>query len=187
MSETFIAVLQTVFHRLIIAVTTIPDLRSLLYAGILLAILTVISLPLGLYSRFFKVGVLQASWKTRLSAIAICLFTPAISEELFFRALLLPHPSENTSITAQWVWGCISLLLFIVYHPLNALSFYPAGLKTFFNAVFLILAAILGLVCSMVYMQSGSLWTAIVIHWLVVVVWLLLLGGYDQINSSESN
>lgn len=180
-------VLQTVFYRLIVAITTIPDAKSLLYASILLAVLAVISLPLGLYLRFFQVGILQASWETKISAIAICFLTPAITEELFFRALLLPHASENASLADTWLWGCISLMLFIVYHPLNALSFYPAGLKTFLNPVFLLLAAILGLVCSIVYMQSGSLWTAIVIHWLVVVVWLLLLGGYDKLNSLGEN
>jgi predicted Abi (CAAX) family protease len=71
--------------------------------------------------------------------------------------------------------------MFIVYHPLNALSFFPKGLKTFFNWVFLVLAALLGIICSIAYLQSGSLWTPVVIHWLAVVIWLLLLGGYGKL------
>ncbi len=31
------------------------------------------------------------------------------------------------------------------------------------------------------YLQSGSLWTPVVIHWLAVVVWLLFLGGYRKL------
>ncbi len=71
--------------------------------------------------------------------------------------------------------------MFIVYHPLNALSFFPRGLETFFNVIFLVLAALLGIVCSIAYIQSGSLWTAVGIHWFAVVVWLLLLGGYRKL------
>jgi predicted Abi (CAAX) family protease len=80
-----------------------------------------------------------------------------------------------------WFWGCLSLFLFVVYHPLNALSFFSRGIETFFNRIFLTLAALLGMLCSLTYLQSGSLWTPVVIHWLVVVVWLLLLGGYRKL------
>jgi predicted Abi (CAAX) family protease len=94
---------------------------------------------------------------------------PAITEELFFRALLLPRTSENVSISVLLLWGCISLLLFVIYHPLNTVSFFPRGANTFFDFVFLLLAALLGIICSITYLQSGSLWTAVVIHWLTVV------------------
>jgi len=49
------------------------------------------------------------------------------------------------------------LATFVVYHPLNALTFYPVGRSTFMNPVFLLLAAILGVACSIAYLQSGSL------------------------------
>ncbi|MFB2837851.1 type II CAAX prenyl endopeptidase Rce1 family protein [Floridanema evergladense] len=81
-----------------------------------------------------------------------------------------------------WFWGSLSLVLFIIYHPMNAVTFFPAGRKTFFNPIFLLLAAVLGIVCSVVYLQSGSLWLPVIIHWLVVVVWLVFLGGYKQLH-----
>ena len=170
-------------HRLIAAIFTIPGTGAWLYAATLLLILTVISLPIGFQRGFLQVDVVNTSRETIIGIIAVCLLTPAISEELFFRVLLLPHPSESASILNQLLWGGISLILFIIYHPLNALTFYPSGLRTFFNPVFLFLAALLGVVCTLTYWQSGSLWPPVVIHWLVVVVWLLVLGGYRKLNT----
>ena len=109
---------------------------------------------------------------------------PALIEELVFRVLLLPRTTENLPIGLVWFWVGISLVLFIVYHPLNAISFFPSGRDTFFNLIFLTLAGLLGFVCSLAYLQSGSLWTPVFIHWLVVAVWLLLLGGYGKLYRS---
>ncbi|WP_226591035.1 CPBP family glutamic-type intramembrane protease [Microseira wollei] len=145
--------------------------------------MTVISLPIGFYQGFLQVDILKASRIKVATIIGRTFFFPGVSEELFVRVLLLPHPSENASISAHWLWACISLAVFIVYHPLNALSFFPAGRPTFFNPVFLLLAALLGIVCTIAYLKSGSLWLPVAIHWLVVVVWLLLLGGYGKLNS----
>ncbi|WP_325315277.1 CPBP family glutamic-type intramembrane protease [Microcoleus sp. PH2017_28_MFU_U_A] len=49
------------------------------------------------------------------------------------------------------------------------------------NPVFLLLAAVLGVACSIAYLLIGSIWPAVVIHWLGVTVWLLLLGGYRRL------
>jgi predicted Abi (CAAX) family protease len=75
----------------------------------------------------------------------------------------------------------LSLTLFILYHPLNALTLYKAGNPTFFQPVFLGLSALLGLTCTIAYWLTGSLWTISLIHWVVVVIWLLYLNGYDQV------
>ncbi|WP_293204846.1 MULTISPECIES: hypothetical protein [unclassified Microcoleus] len=47
--------------------------------------------------------------------------------------------------------------------------------------MFLLLAAVLGVACSIAYLLIGSIWPAVVIHWLGVTVWLLLLGGYRRL------
>ena len=169
-------------YRLTTAISTIPDVEVWLSSVALVLVLMLISLPIGFYMGFLEVELLKASRQKIVSVMAICLLSPAITEELFFRILLLPQPTENANSATVWLWGVISLAMFIVYHPLNALSFYPAGLKTFFNPAFLLLAALLGVICSIVYLQSGSLWPPVLIHWLVVVVWLLLLGGYGKLN-----
>jgi predicted Abi (CAAX) family protease len=32
-------------------------------------------------------------------------------------------------------------------------------------------------VCTIAYLSTGSIWAAVLIHWIVVVVWLKFLGG----------
>jgi predicted Abi (CAAX) family protease len=173
--------INIIFHRLSTAISTFPNLEAWLYAAFLLVLFTIIALPIGFLWKFLQIDVVKASWQTIIGIITISFVTPAVTEELFFRALLLPQTTEKLSMAQLWVWGCIGLAMFIVYHPLNALTFFPRGLKTFFNIVFLVLAALLGIVCSFAYLQSGSLWTPVVIHWVVVVVWLLFLGGYRKL------
>ncbi|MGA9381318.1 MAG: CPBP family glutamic-type intramembrane protease [Phormidium sp.] len=178
--------LLNLFHRLIwrisAAFSTLPTINAWLIAAALLLVLTLFCLPVGLWSNFLRIENLKASKKIILGIITGSLLFPAISEELFFRVLFLPHPQENGTAATVWFWGIISLVLFVIYHPLNAVTFFPTGRKTFFNPVFLLLAAVLGIVCNIVYEQSGSLWLPVIIHWLVVVVWLVFLGGYKQLH-----
>ena len=110
-------------------------------------------------------------------------FVSGISEELIFRVLLLPHPTENISFKTKWLWGSLGLLIFIIYHPLQTITTFPAAFATFNHPVFLLLAAFLGIVCTLTYWRSGSIWTAIFIHWIIVSVWLVLLGGGDRLFS----
>lgn len=173
--------INVIFHRLSAAISTFPNLEAWLYAAFLLLFFTLISLPIGFLDNFLHIDFVKGSWPTIIGITMISFVTPAVTEELFFRALLLPQTTEQLSVLGLGIWGCISLAMFIVYHPLNALSFFPRGLETFFNVVFLVLAALLGIVCSFAYLQSGSLWTPVMIHWLVVVVWLLCLGGYRKL------
>jgi predicted Abi (CAAX) family protease len=174
-------IIMVIVHRLSAAISTVPNTEAWLYACFLSLLLTIIALPIGFRWGFLQIEVLRASWQTIAGVIATAFLMPAVTEELFFRVLLLPRSTENVSVLGLWFWGGVSLAMFIVYHPLNALSFFPKGLKTFFNWVFLVLAALLGIICSIAYLQSGSLWTPVVIHWLAVVIWLLLLGGYGKL------
>jgi|SRR6478672_247231 len=181
--DLFIKLFQEIVQRLIAAISIFPGAGAWLYSATLLLIFTLVALPIGFYRGFLQVEVLEVSKEKLMGIIGVCLITPAITEELFFRVLLLPHPSENAAILTQALWGGVSLVMFIVYHPLNALTFYPSGRKTFFDPVFLLLAALLGIVCTLAYWQSASIWPPVIIHWLVVVVWLLLLGGYRKLNA----
>jgi predicted Abi (CAAX) family protease len=74
----------------------------------------------------------QTSWEIIIGVIAKCLLFPAITEEVFFRVLLLPHPTENALTVTLWFWGGISLVAFIVYHPLNALNLLSRWTQNFF-------------------------------------------------------
>jgi predicted Abi (CAAX) family protease len=167
-------------RRVSMAFLTIPDFSDGLVAVMLVLVYTAIALPVGFWSGFLKIDV-QTSQRIIFGVLIGCLLTPGITEEILFRVLMLPHPEENASGLMLWFWGCGSLALFLVYHPLNALTFYPVGRSTFRNPVFLLLAAVLGAACTIAYLQSGSLWPPVAIHWLVVTVWLLLLGGYRRL------
>lgn len=175
--------INLIFQRLSAAITTLPNPEAWLYAILGLLLFTIIALPLGFQSKFLQFEVVHESWQLMIKIITISFFTPGVTEELFFRVLLLPRTTEQVSVSLFWLWGCISLVLFILYHPLNALTFFPRGIRTFFNPVFLVLAALLGFVCSLAYWQSGSFWIPVTIHWLIVVVWLLFLGGYSKLYS----
>ena len=175
-----IALLGLLARRLTQAFSTIPDFTDWLVAAMLVLVYTSIALPVGFWSGFLKVDV-QTSRRTIVGVVIGCLLSPGISEEVFFRVLMLPHPSENASGLMLWFWGGASLALFIVYHPLNALTFYPVGRSTFMNPVFLLLATVLGVACSIAYLLIGSIWPAVALHWLAVTAWLLLLGGYRRL------
>lgn len=170
-------------HRFIGAVSTLPDANTWLYGAGLLLLFAIIALPIGLLSRFVQFEMERISWQKGLAIIILSLLMPAFAEELVFRGLLLPHPTENLSVSEIWLWGCFSLALFILYHPLNALTFFSRGRATFFNPFFLTLAGLLGIISTIAYLQSGCLWIGVIIHWLIVVVWLLLLGGYGKLYS----
>lgn len=169
-------------RRLSAAFLTIPDRTDWLWTTGILFSLTAIALPIGFQQSFLEIDILKTSWEKIADIVGQTLPMTAIAEELIFRVLLLPHPTENPSFTVLWCWEIISLATFLVYHPLNALTFYPAGNPTFMNPVFLLLAGLLGVACAIAYWQSGSLWPPVVIHWLVLVVWILLLGGYRKLH-----
>jgi predicted Abi (CAAX) family protease len=176
---------QAIAHRLKVGFSTIPSFSDWLYAAILLLIYAGISLPVGFLSDWLQFQVVSGGW-TKITGVVIrAFFVPGISEELIFRVLLLPHPTENISLKTKWLWGGIGLFLFIIYHPLQTVTTFPAAFATFNHPVFLLLTAFLGIACTLAYWRSSSIWTAIFIHWIIVVVWLVLLGGYDKLFSYQ--
>ncbi|XGV98198.1 MAG: CPBP family glutamic-type intramembrane protease [Leptolyngbya sp. BL-A-14] len=38
----------------------------------------------------------------------------------------------------------------------------------------------LGIICTLSYLKSGSLWMPVVMHWVIVVSWLLIFGGLEK-------
>jgi predicted Abi (CAAX) family protease len=110
---------------------------------------------------------------------------PAFWEELIFRVILLPYPDGSVPFGLQFVLVLLNIILFVGYHPLNALIFYKAGNPMFFNPVFLGLTGLLGLTCAIVYLLTGSIWTIAVLHWIVVVIWLLGFNGISRLNHSR--
>ncbi|WP_448562156.1 CPBP family glutamic-type intramembrane protease [Trichothermofontia sp.] len=145
-----------------------------------------IALPLGWRSGFLRrdpVPLTVRGWVLRAIGL-FCL--PALGEEVLFRVCLIPHVTEGVPILSWLAWAALSLGLFVVYHPLAASSIYPAGYPTFFEPMFLLLTTLLGIICMAAYGLTGSLWPPVLIHWLVVVVWILGLGGAQKLAGGSS-
>jgi predicted Abi (CAAX) family protease len=101
------------------------------------------------------------------------LFVPALGEELIFRAALVPGRAENKRVIAPIM---ISTALFTLWHAVET-TFLPGSAATFLRLDFLTLAALLGLACAILRWRSNAIWTAVALHWLVVVAWQGWFGG----------
>ena len=173
--------LRLTLHRLRQAATTWPQPHDWLLAAGLTVALGLVTVPLGVLSHFLSPGLADVTWADGLRLAVRVLVVPALLEEGFWRVMLLPHPTEIMSDRKRWRLGLPMLGLFVVMHPLNAMTFYPMAFATFTNPVFLLSAALLGLACTIAYWRSGSWWVVAAMHWLVVTVWLLFLGGYSAL------
>ncbi len=108
-----------------------------------------------------------------LFTAGILFFVPALLEELVFRGVLL---SWLTQLTPRWgAW--LSTLLFVAWHPLQALTVGPPWADMFLRPSFWIATLILGIILSHIRIRSQSLWPVILIHWFAVLIWKSLLGG----------
>jgi predicted Abi (CAAX) family protease len=108
---------------------------------------------------------------TSLRLGAMLFLAPALGEELLFRGLLIPRDGGKRA------WMAISVVLFVLWHPLQAVTFGPPWAAVFLDPWFLADAAILGLALARIYAATGSLWPCVLTHWLVVLGWKTLFAG----------
>jgi uncharacterized protein len=105
------------------------------------------------------------------------LIFPSLLEEAFFRGLLIPRNTRDGGAWRILFFSLLSSLVFVAWHPLNALTINPGASGIFLEPWFLLITFLLGLSCSLGYIFSRSLWVPVLMHWLTVLVWVLLLGG----------
>ncbi len=183
-----IPILATLIVRIWAGLVTPPTLSGWLLGLVLLIGYAVIALTIGFKSKFLTCSLesssLQPGLVPQIRSWMSLFFMPALVEELIFRLLLIPHPIETASSIHIYLSSLVSLVLFIFYHPFNARTFYQVGNPTFMDWRFLTLTGLLGGVCTIAYYATGSIWCAVVIHWLVVVVWLKFLGGAQLLATS---
>lgn len=168
--------IDAIADRVITAFTTLPDIQGWLFTAAILGIYAAIAIPTSLRLQFTTLE-LQQNWKKIAIVLITTFFIPGLSEELLFRAILLPHPSETTSTIQLWLWISVNLVLFVAYHPFEGLTYAKVQQKTMMNPVFLLLAGLLGMACAIAYLHTGSIWPSVIIHWVTVAVWRLCLGG----------
>lgn len=104
---------------------------------------------------------------------AIAFVLPAFAEEIVFRGLLMPVPGIASMRLGMW----LSIVLFVLWHPLQAWIFGPPWAGLFLAPAFLAAVLVLAIGLTHVRIVTGSLWPAILGHWLLIVVWKLLFGG----------
>lgn len=165
------------------AIETIPTSEHWLLGIVLLTVYASIAMGLGFKSNFLKFQLLKSPLKIN-QIVIFSFFAPALIEEIVFRVLLLPQPTQNLQQLSP-VTVIVNLLIFVLYHPLNSLTFFPSGRKTFFDPTFLSLATLLGTICIIAYWLSSSLWLPVVLHWIVVITWLIVLGGYNLLSRTD--
>jgi uncharacterized protein len=134
----------------------------------------------GLQLYEFKPLAIQKFWYLPVTLIIF----PSFLEEFFFRGLLIPRDALDKGWKHAIGWIVASSLAFTLWHPLNALTINPSAQPFFLNVPFLIIVFCLGIVCGIGYVASRSLWTAVFIHWLTVVVWVFFLGGRNLVLES---
>lgn len=109
----------------------------------------------------------------RLAVIAILI--PSLGEELLFRVAFLPKPKKEIAMPRARM--TLAIMLFVLWHPLQAIFTTDARATVFLDPWFLLAVAALGIACSRVYWTSQSIWPAVLLHWLAVVSWKALAGG----------
>ena len=90
-----------------------------------------------------------------------------------FRAALVPARGQSQR---PHIWIAVSTILFGLWHVVET-TFLPSLAPILLRPDFIALAVLLGFLCAVLRYRSGSIWTAFLLHWLVVVVWQGWLGG----------
>lgn len=108
---------------------------------------------------------------TSLALAATLFVAPALGEELLFRGLLIPRSGPRAA------WAALSVLLFILWHPLQAVTIGPPWSAAFLDPWFLGAVAVLGVALARLYGATRSIWPGVILHWVVVFGWKAFFGG----------
>ncbi|HLX61340.1 MAG TPA: CPBP family glutamic-type intramembrane protease [Planctomycetota bacterium] len=160
-----------------LAIRTLPSTQIWLRCAFIYLLFLLLAAPLGFSTGLLKIEWMKASPAMLALTAARIVAIPALFEELVFRALLLPHPSEHKSARHVVVVCTLALLVFVAIHPLNGIFVRTQSRAVFTDPIFLTIAALLGLACTIGYQISGSIWPPVAMHWGTVVVWTICLGG----------
>jgi len=179
-----VPILSHTLRRIFASMILLPDRRDWGITVLLLLGYGAIAVPIGVTSGFLQWRPIEQKPVQVAKTLVFLFLCPTLLEELVFRVILLPYPDELNAPAITFGWAMLSLTLFVLYHPINALTLYKAGNPTLFQPIFLGLTALLGLTCTIAYLVTGSLWTISFIHWVVVVIWLFCLSGWAKLNTT---
>lgn len=160
-----------------IAFLTWPDKAAWLKCAAIFAAYASLAAGIGFPTGFLKLELMNGPAGLYIALPLVLFLRPALIEEVFFRGLLLPHPRECAGRRSLLCAAALSLAAFVLMHPLNGMTFRPEAFPVYSHPVFLVLAALLGIACTVAYQTSGSIWPPILCHWFSGALWTLFLGG----------
>jgi uncharacterized protein len=146
------------------ALFAVPGRRDWLVLAVVAGVYAALVVPLGVAGGLIRWDPMPLAEAMAFALVA--LVVPALGEELAFRGALM----RGRSRAGRMVWAAVSLGTYVTWHPLQTLTFAPER-TLFFDPIFLAMTAILGAACTILRWQSGTLWTAMALHWGAVVVW----------------
>lgn len=158
--------------RLRRSLTVWPGARGWGLAVVVGAAALAVELAIGLWGGFLRPT--PGDWTVLPMALALAVFVPALGEEAVFRGLLTPGREEGAGL---WRAVLPSTAVFVLWHVFEALTFMPQAAPVFLRPDFLATTAVLGLACGYLRWRTGSLWPAVLLHWLEVAGWQIWFGG----------
>lgn len=153
---------SSIFADATSAVRTWPRLSEWGQSLLLFGVFALIAAYLGQHESLFKFS-LTDEWAPFIAVAVIAILVPSLAEEMVFRVLL----GGRTG----WLRAGIAIAAFVLWHPVQVWLGLPMAQPVFLEPGFLAIVALLGLVCTLVWRRSGSVWPAVMIHWLTVVAW----------------
>lgn len=153
--------------------------RAPLKAWALVPVFAVVAAAIGFSTGLLNVAPMAS--KTALLLPATLFVFPSLLEEAFFRGVLIPRNILDSGTASAAKAVAISTLIFVAWHPLNALAFNHSAIPLFLDPWFLLIVCALGITCGYGYVVSRSVWVPTIIHWATVTVWVLLLGGRNLV------
>jgi predicted Abi (CAAX) family protease len=163
--------MRAIVARVRLALVTRPSGRDWIELAFATALFSAVAATFGFSTHLLHFAPRGAG---EIARVAITAFVaPALSEELVFRGAMVPGRAEG-GLTFAWI--VVSTVLFTLWHVVET-SFLPGGAAFFCRFDFLAIAALLGLTCALLRYRSGSIWTAVALHWLAAVAWIGWFGG----------
>jgi predicted Abi (CAAX) family protease len=154
------------------SLATWPTARGWLLAALVGVAALAVELGIGLWGGFLRPT--PGDWSVLPMSLALAVIVPSLGEEVVFRGLLTPGREE---VGDPWRAILPSTAAFVLWHVFEALTFMPAAAPVFLRADFLATTAVLGLACGWLRWRTGSLWPAVLLHWLEVAGWQIWFGG----------
>lgn len=161
--------------RLLTSLATLPTARGWLFCAAVSAITLALMMAIGFVTGLYHLTPAQPGLPLRLLVV---FFIPALGEEIPFRGLLTPGPSESSRPRLEIA---ISTALYTAWHVFEAVTFLKSAASVFLRPDFLLCCAVLGLGCAITKRVTGSIWPAVLLHWALVVVWQTWLGGVSAL------